>query len=203
MIDGAYELESAAAAIEAEPLQAAISAIAIGCQEYLRWTEVYSQRLQTVAAADMHKFARSLALSMLGHLPTRPETCPFCIQYGRDRSCQGCGYAQTHGRCDSEASAFSRFIEAFVEMGRAIYQDISMPRQDPRETRKMLQTFLSSSREAAILMMADLPSASTLQLMGRKAWYLDRMISLIPLSIFSEDVAERCKDLREALSFYW
>ena len=69
--------------------------------------------------AELHKFARALSLTLLGHLPTRPGTCPFCIQYDRDQACTGCGYAATHGRCDAEDSAFSLFIEAFQELGRS------------------------------------------------------------------------------------
>lgn len=79
------------------------------------------------------------ALTMLGQLPTRPETCPFCLQYGSDPSCRGCGYALSHSRCDSDASAFSLFIEAFQELGKAIYQDVEGPQPDPLEARKLLR----------------------------------------------------------------
>lgn len=203
MIDRVDGLNSASGAINAQSLQAARSAIAEGAGEYMCWAEIFSQRLQTVEPADLHKFARALALTMLGHLPTRPTTCPFCIQYGMDRSCKGCGYALTHGRCDSEQSAFSRFIEAFVELGRAIYQDTTQHPLDPDQARSLLQTSLSSSREAAMQMLEGLPSVSARTLMERKAWYLDRMIALIPLSIFSDEVEVRSLEVRDALKDYW
>jgi len=160
MIDRVDGLDSASGAIDAQSLRAARSAIAEGCEEYLRWAEIFSQRLQTVEPADLHKFSRSLVLTMLGHLPTRPATCPFCIQYGMDRSCHGCGYALTHGRCDCEESAFSRFIEAFVQLGRAIYQDTTPLPLDPDRARSLLQAAISASREAAMQMLEDLPAAS-------------------------------------------
>ncbi len=203
MIDRVDGLDSASGAINAQSLQAARSAIAEGAGEYLRWAQIFSQRLQTVEPADLHKFARALALTMLGHLPTRPATCPFCIQYGMDRGCKGCGYALTHGRCDSEQSAFSRFIEAFVELGRAIYQDTTQHPLDPDQARSLLQTSLSSSREAAMQMLEDLPTVSARTLMERKAWYLDRMIALIPLSVFSDEVEVRSMEVRDALKDYW
>ena len=123
MTDRAGELEAAASLIDTESLDAAKAAIIIVCQEYLRWADRFIRRLETVEPDQLHKFGRALALTLLGHLPTRPGTCPFCIQYGKSRSCQGCGYAATHGRCDADDSSFSLFIEAFQELGKAIYQD--------------------------------------------------------------------------------
>ncbi len=131
MIDSKRRLEEAASAIDAASLDAARSAIAEGCEEWLDCSKLFSERLETVTSQALHKFARAVALTMLGQLPTRPGTCPFCLQYGSDRCCRGCGYALTHGRCDSDASAFSLFIEAFQELGKAIYQDIEGPPIDP------------------------------------------------------------------------
>ncbi len=119
------------------------------------------------------------------------------------RNCAGCGYSLTHGRCDSEESAFSLFIEAFVQLGRAIYQDTSQPSLDPDRARVLLQTAISSSREAAMQMLKDLPSVTARTLMERKAWYLDRMIALIPLSLFCDEVQARSINVRHALKDYW
>ena len=203
MVDRARELEAAASAINPESLQAAKAAVAAGCEEHLRWAELFSKRLETVDPPDLHKFTRALALTLLGHLPIRPGTCPFCIQYGQDRSCRGCGYALTHGRCDSDDSAFSLFIEAFHELGRTIYQDTGEMRCPPGKAKRLLRISLFASAEAARQMRSDLSSASALQFMERKAVYLDRMIGLLPLAILSEETGERCRDVQKKLKDYW
>lgn len=203
MIDSKGRLEAAASAIESEALDAARSAIAEGCEEWLRRSKIFSERLETIASQDLHKFARALALTMLGQLPTRPGTCPFCIQYGRDRSCTGCGYALTHGRCDSEASAFSLFIEAFQELGKAIYQDTEGSPIDSLEAREALRSSLYASSKRTEKMLADLPHASALDLMERKSSYLDEMIGLIPWALFSSQVEARAKEVHETLKNYW
>ena len=123
MTDKAKELEEAAASIDAASLEVARRAVVTGCQELIHWLDLFYGKLERVEPSELHKFARALALTILGHLPTRPGTCPFCVQFGQSRSCQGCGYAATHGRCDSDQSSFSLFIEAFSELGRAIYLD--------------------------------------------------------------------------------
>ncbi|MCX6668636.1 MAG: hypothetical protein NTV25_02355 [Methanothrix sp.] len=203
MTDRDKELEAAAKDIDPESLQAAEAAVAAGCEEHLRWAEIFSRRLDTVDPPDLHKFARALALTMLGHLPTRPGTCPFCLQYGSDRGCLGCGYALTHGRCDSDDSAFSLFIEAFQELGRTIYQDTGELRRSPTEAKGLLCISLLASAEAARQMLSDLSSASALLFMERKAVYLDRMIGLLPLEILSEKTGERCRDVQKKLKDYW
>ena len=203
MTDRAGELDAAAKDIDPTSLQAAKTAIAASCTEYLRWAELFSKRLETVKPSDLPKVARALALTMLGHLPTRPETCPFCLQYGSDRSCRGCGYALTHGRCDSDDSAFSLFIEAFQELGRVIYQDSGELRRSPTEAKGLLCISLLASAEAARQMLSDLSLASALLFMERKAVYLDRMIGLLPLEILSEETGERCRDVQKKLKDYW
>ncbi len=207
----AFELEAAASAIKPEVLQTAKSAIAEGCEDYLRQAAIILERLETVQSDDLHKFARALALTELGCLPARPETCPFCIQYGKDRSCEGCGYAQTHGRCDSEDSAFSRFIEAFQELGRMIYQDISQDTGqdtskrsfDPADTREILLESIDASVRAARGMLSELPDASTFRLMELKARYLNEMICLIPISMLSDEAGEMRNEVIEYLKNYW
>jgi hypothetical protein len=203
MTDRAEELEMVAKDIDPASLQAAKAAVAAGCEKYLRWAEMFSQRLETLVPSELPKFARALALTMLGHLPTRPGTCPFCIQYGSDRSCLGCGYALTHGRCDSDDSAFSLFIEAFQELGRAIYQDTGDLRCPPGKAKQLLRASLLASAEASKQLLADLPSASTLGFMERKAAYLDRMIALVPFALLSEDARDKGQEVQKLLENYW
>ena len=225
MTDRIKELEAAALAIDPASLEAAKAAITESCQEYIRWADLFSRRLETVETSGLHKFARALVLTMLGHLPTRPGTCPFCIQYGRDKSCRGCGYASTHGRCDADTSAFSRFIEAFMELGRVVYQDITAKdavndavnetgsdrksessREScchPMNSKEQLCEFIAATTESARLMQKDLPMLSTMELMEEKAAYLDHMISLIPIGFFSAEVCEQRRIVLEALEDYW
>jgi hypothetical protein len=203
MTDCAEELEAATRKIDPASLQAAKTAVVAGCGEQLRWIEMFSRSLEAVKPSDLHRFARALALTMLGHLPTRPGTCPFCIQYGSDRSCLGCGYALTHGRCDSDDSAFSLFIEAFQELGRAIYQDTGDLRCPPGKAKQLLRVSLMASAEASKQLLADLPSASTLGFMERKAAYLDRMIALVPFALLSEDARDKGQEVQKLLENYW
>jgi len=203
MTDRAGELEAAASLIDTESMDAAKAAIIIVCQEYMRWADRFIRRLETVEPDQLHKFGRALALTLLGHLPTRPGTCPFCIQYGKSRSCQGCGYAATHGRCDCNDSSFSLFIEAFQELGRAIYQDTGQLNCHPDDAKRRLNASLRDSSDLARKMMKDLPTTSALLLMDRKACYLDQMIRLLPLELLDQEVTERCRQVQKALSNYW
>lgn len=205
MNDRAKELEAAAKEIDPASLQAAKAAIDINCREYLRWADLFFRRLETVQAGELHKFGRALSLTMLGHLPTRPATCPFCIQYGHNKSCKGCGYKATHGRCDADDSAFSLFIEAFQELGRLIYQDTTANQSAclPIETKGLLFSLLQSSQELARDMQKDLPSLSTPQLMRQKQIYIDRMILQLPFCLFSEDVQKQRVILQHLLGRYW
>ncbi len=203
MTDRASELEAAASAISLESLEAAKHVIAAGCEDYLRWSGIFLKQLENVSPADLHKFARALALTELGHLPTRPTTCPFCIQYGKDRNCEGCGYARTHGRCDSETSAFSQFIEAFLELGRTIYQDTSEISFDPAGARKLLHESINESAKAARQMLDELPDATALRLMELKVRYLKRMIGIIPIILLSGEVEEWRIVVIVTLENYW
>ena len=203
MTDRASELEAAASLITLESLDAANAAVIISCQEYLRRADLFSLRLATVRQEELHKFGRALALTLLGHLPTRPGTCPFCIQYERSRSCQGCGYAETHGRCDADDSSFSLFIEAFQELGRAIYQDTGKLNCHPDEAGRRLRASIQASRDLAMQMIENLPSTFALELMERKAWYLDQMIRVLPMALMDPDVEERRRLVQKALLNYW
>jgi hypothetical protein len=203
MTDRAGGLKAAASLIDTESLDAAKAAIIIVCQEYLCWADRFIRRLETLEPDQLHKFGRALALTLLGHLPTRPGTCPFCIQYGKSRSCQGCGYAATHGRCDADDSSFSLFIEAFQELGRAIYQDTGRLSCPPDDARMRLNICIQTTRDLAMQMMEDLSAASAPELMERKAWYLDQMIRLLPVELLDKEVEERRRLVQEGLQSYW
>ncbi len=203
MTDRTERLEAAASRIDDESLDKARCAVTINCREYLRWADLFSRRLEIVEPSELHKFARALALTMLGHLPTRPGTCPFCIQYGKDRSCQGCGYASTHGRCDADDSSFSLFIEAFQELGRAIYQDTGKLCCPADDARRRLNICIRTSCDLALRMMEDLPSASARKLMEQKAAYLDKMIRILPVELLGREVEERRRLVQKTLRNYW
>ena len=203
MTDRARELKAAAQAIAPAALQAAKDAIAASCAEHIRWADLFSRRLESLPDEKMHQFARGLALTMLGHLPTRPGTRPFCIQYGRDRACAGCGYAASHGRCDEDDSAFSLFIEAFQELGRAIYQDTGKMGCPAAEARKQLYFCIDASINLVRKTERALESASTRDLMMLKAHHIRAMINLIPVQLLSEEVAVRLQIVKEALDNYW
>ena len=201
------DLEKASLTISSESLEEAKKAISIDCAEYLKWARLLDERLEGISSGmDQEKFAKALALTMLGALPTKPITCPFCIQYSSDRTCKGCGYALTHGgRCDEETSAFKRFIEAFQDLGKAILQDHETHDLllDAEEGLQMLQKSIDGSIVKAEQMIQDLPDASTNQLMEIKARYVDQMICLIPLCFFSDDVQNEYTKVRERLKEYW
>ncbi len=203
MTDRAKELDAAAKDIDLASLQAAKSAVAASCAEYVRWADRFSCRLESIESGELHKFARAFSLTLLGHLPIRPGTCPFCIQYDRDRACTGCGYAATHGRCDADDSAFSLFIEAFQELGRSVYQDTGELGCSHHDARLHLNLSIKVSRDLAMRLQEDLPSAGALRLMELKAAYLDAMIRLLPGLLLSEEVRERCLLVRRMLLNYW
>jgi hypothetical protein len=206
MTDRSAELEAAAKDINPASLQSARIAIAALCTEYLHWAELFNQRLEILPMTQRHKFARAFSLTLLGHLPTRPDTCPFCIQYGRDRACTSCGYAATHGRCDAEDSSFSLFIESFQELGRLIFQDTTGSKEgDPQtlEEKRLLFSSLQESSRLARQMQEKIVSLSALQLMEQKQIYIGQMIELIPLCIFSDDVKRQFRLLQHRLKGYW
>ena len=203
MTDRQAELEAAANAVDVASLQEARSAVAASCREYLRWAEMFSQRQERVKPGELHKFVRAFCLTLLGHLPTRPGTCPFCIQYGHDKSCRGCGYAATHGRCDSENSAFNIFIEAFQELGWAIYQDIEGRPVDHSQAEQIMRRTISATQEQALRMEEEMQGCGTMQLMMLKAQYLEEMVKLLPLSLLSVEVEVQALRVKDALKRYW
>jgi len=203
MTDRAKELEEAAASIDAASLEVAREAVITGCQELVYWLELFSRRLDGVEPEKEHKFARALALTILGHLPTRPGTCPFCVQYGQSRSCLGCGSAAPLGRCVSDQSSFSLFIEAFCELGRAIHQDTEGLNCHPDDARLSLEHCIRSSLRLAAEMMEDIDSLCTRELMERKARYLGQMIDTLPKELFGPEIMESWRRVHEMLRNYW
>jgi len=203
MTDRAGELQSAAEAIAPAALQEAKDAIAASCAEQIRWAGLFSCRLESLPDEKLHQFARAFALTLMGQLPTRPGTCPFCIQYGQDRSCRGCGYAASHGRCDSEDSAFSVFIEAFQELGRVIYQDTGELGCSAEQARQKLYSCIKASARRALQMEQAIDSANTCDLMQLKADYIRVMVELIPAPLLSQEVALRLQTVKKALGNYW
>ena len=205
MTNRAKELETAARDIDLASLHAAKAAMDINCREYLRWADLFTRRLETIEPEKLHQFARALSLTLLGHLPTRPATCPFCIQYGDDKSCKGCGYAATHGRCDADDSAFSLFIESFQVLGRSIYQNPDAGRLHiaSTQTKVILSAVLRSSLDLTVRFQKDIPSLSAMQLMGRKQAYISGMVRMLPVSLFSEDVQRDFSILQDRLREYW
>jgi hypothetical protein len=201
------DLKEATFALTSDSLSAAKKAIIIECREYLSWVGIMSPKIEGIAWAPNQKtLAKALMLTMLGHLPTKPITCPFCIQYSGDKTCMGCGYAMTHGgRCDEDTSAFIRFIEAFHELGKAIYQDQDDSERIPNieEGKQMLLEFVDCSAAKTRQMLEDLPDASADRFMEIKALYLDQMICLIPSRFFSNVVKNEHQKVVKALKDYW
>jgi hypothetical protein len=201
------DLKEATSDIALDSLYAAKKAIAVDCREYIIWTGIMSPKVEEIACpSDQKKLAKAITLTMLGHLPTKPITCPFCIQYSGDQACRGCGYARTHGgRCDEDTSAFSRFIEAFHELGKAILQDQDDCKLtlDIEQGKAMLHEFVDSSAAKARQLLEDLPETSVDRLMEIKALYLDEMICLIPIFFFSKEVEIERQRVRKELQHYW
>ena len=197
--------QKAASQVTQKSLDAAQSAIAIDCALYLKLAELFSSKIDPInRAADLKKLAKGVALIHMGYLPTRPNTCPFCIQFSGDDSCKGCGYAKTHGgRCDQDNSAFRLFIEAFQGLGAAIYQDNDDPGLDLENGKSMLHEYIEKSIAIAEQMPEALSGESTFSFMERKAYFLNQAALILPISLFSRDVREKHQLVLERLKDYW
>ena len=197
------ELEAAASKISNVTLESVKLSISLSCKEYIFWSKLFSDVLAKTQESELYKFARAFSLCLLGHLPVSPETCPFCKQYGHNDNCTGCGYALTHGRCDSEDSAFSQLIEAFQELGKAIYQstgDLCCPSY---VAKSVLEKSIQDSTEVSRSMLISLERATAFNLMELKTEYFRRTICLIPQNIFPEEISKRCILVKETLKDYW
>ncbi|GEM_PF-1062009 len=193
------DLLRAAGEISPSTLARAKDAIIERTSEFLEIAK--DLELSRMDAGRARDLARALSLMQIGYLPVRPETCPFCIQYGHDGHCIGCGYARTHGRCDEDSSAFSLFIEAFQELGSAIFLDRCTTA--PADFRKSLQRSLDGSFGLAQRMIEDLPGASVNGMMELKRYYIHDMIDILPLDLLSPEVFEKAVVVQEALDSYW
>ncbi|MBN1323466.1 MAG: hypothetical protein JW986_05630 [Methanotrichaceae archaeon] len=193
------DLLQAAGEISTSTLAQAKDAIVERTAEFLEIAKgLELSRMDKGRALDL---ARALSLTQIGYLPVRPETCPFCIQYGRGGHCIGCGYARTHGRCDEDNSAFSLFIEAFHELGSAIFLDRFTTA--PANFLDRLQRSLDGSVDLAQRMIEDLPEASVNGMMELKRYYIHDMIDILPLDLLSPEVFEKAVVVQEALDSYW
>jgi len=197
------DLKDATSTITDTSLKSARLALEFDCIEYLYWAELFAERLEKVEDFELQKFARAYSLCLLGQLPTKPKTCPFCIQYGKDKGCIGCGYALTHGDCEDENSAFNQFIEAFQEFGKAIYQETAKLSCSPELTRRALTTSIYASNKAAREMLDRIQKASTLRFMELKAHYMDQMISSVPRDLFSDEIRQKYIFVKGKLKDYW
>lgn len=156
---------------------------------------------------DIVKFSRALAMYQLAHLPTRPQTCPFCVQHSEGNRCEGCGYALTHGgKCDAETSAFGQFIEAVYDLAGVIHglQDGKEPKIDADEGRDLLKQSIRGSRVATKSLIEALPWASTDQFMVIKARYIEEILKEIPSDLMaSDEVDVALRYVLDKLKGYW
>ena len=143
----------------------------------------------------------------LAHLPTRPQTCPFCVQHSEGNRCQGCGYALTHGgRCDAETSAFGQFIEAVYDLARIIHdhQDGKGPQISADKGRDLLKESIHISRKATESLIEELPLASTDQFMEIKARYIEEILREMPSELMASDEVDLALQyVLEKLEDYW
>jgi hypothetical protein len=66
-----------------------------------------------------------------------------------------------------------------------------------------LNLSIKATRDLAMRLQEDLPSAGASRLMELKAVYLDAMIRLLPGLLLSEEVQERSLLVRRMLLNYW
>jgi len=199
-------LEDAAATIEPESLENAKAAILSRCEEYLAVLERMDAALELKAhtADDERRFARALAMYQLAYLPTRPETCPFCVQHSGGERCEGCGYALTHGgRCDADTSSFGRFIESAHELAGLIYLVQGDAVFEAGRGRRLLRRSIEASLTATRDLMKDLPDASAFRLMEIKAEYIVSILGLIPVELIDPRAEDKRAEVVERAGRYW
>jgi hypothetical protein len=199
-------LEDAAATIEPGSLEKAKAAILSRCEEYLAVLERMGEALELKVhtADDERRFAKALAMYQLAYLPTRPETCPFCVQHSGGERCEGCGYALTHGgRCDADTSSFGRLIESAHELAGLIYLIAGDAVFGACRGRRLLRRSIQASRTATRDLMKDLPDASAFRLMEIKAEYIVSILGLIPVELIDPSVKEKRAEVVERAGRYW
>jgi len=206
------DLKLAASTISPESLKEARGAIEARSCKFLTKLDILERGLDKVRTfQDAKKFSCALAMYQLAYLPTKPETCPFCVQHSGGNRCEGCGYAKTHGgRCDKDTSAFAQFIEAIYDLAGAIHsiQDEGENKgADPLDldlAKKSLQESIYTSREATMRFISDISNDSTYELMETKARYIGEILQAMPLELMNSKDA-KLAHLRsyEKLERYW
>ena len=73
----------------------------------------------------------------------------------------------------------------------------------PDEARRKLGASIQVSRDLAMQMIESMPSGSALELMERKARYLDQMIRVIPVALMDQVVEEKRRLVKKSLLNYW
>jgi hypothetical protein len=201
--------DRAAATIEAQNLEEARRAIAVGCRLFLKRLDRLEAGLENVRTArDAGRFALATSMYLLASLPLKPETCPFCVQNVGGNRCEGCGYAETHGgRCDAETSAFGQLIEAVYDLAGEIHEireDPPFASLDPDEGRERLENSIRRSREAAEALLAEISEAGVSELMVAKGDYIEQILGALPMDfIASPEVERSLEDVRAKLKRYW
>lgn len=126
-------------------------------ESFMRELKVLEAGLDSVRTLEQaDRFARALALYEMAYLPTRPQTCPFCLEYADDR-CGECGYARTHGGiCNDDRSAFVAFVEALNSLGAAVKAIpdpavfVSLKDFDVEKTNHIAKKSIDDAREATL-----------------------------------------------------
>lgn len=206
------DIKLAASTISSESLKEARGAIEARSCKFLTKLDILEQGLDKVRTfQDAKKFSCALAMYQLAYLPTKPETCPFCVQHSGGNRCEGCGYAKTHGgRCDADTSAFAQFIEAIYDLAGAIHsiQDEGENKgADPLDldlAKKSLQESICASRKATMWFISEISNDSTYKLMETKARYIGEILQAMPIELINSKDA-KLAHLRscEKLKRYW
>ena len=206
------DLKIAASTITPESLSEARGAIEARSCKFLTKLDILEGGLDKVRTfQDAKKFSCALAMYQLAYLPTKPETCPFCVQHSGGNRCEGCGYAKTHGgRCDADTSAFAQFIEAIYNLAGAIHSIQDGGENDgPAHlnldlAKKRLQESIRKSRVATMRFISEISNDSTYKLMETKARYIGEILQAMPIELMNSNDAKlahlrSCEKLRR----YW
>lgn len=215
------ELELAANGVSQAALSRAIEGIHLRCEEMIENLRVLERSFLTKTndVEMLGKMVSITSLYILGYLPVRPDTCPFCQEFA-DARCHECGYAKTHGGiCNTDGSIFVRFIESLQEIGFSLVRPFSLDPAfygQPDETEIKLDEVSSSilslikgsievteSFEEMLERLDPNREGSVRKLMEIKARYIRDMIELLPLDYLSNDVVIIQKELLRYVDLYW
>ena len=207
------DLKLAASTIPHESLSEARGTIEAKSSKFLAKLDILERGLDKVCTVqDAKKFSCALSMYELAYLPTKPETCPFCVQHSGGNRCEGCGYAKTHGgRCDKDSSAFAQFIEAVYDLAGAVHsiQDKGKGEEgaeppDLDRAKNILFESICTSRKATVRLISEISSDSAYKLMGRKARYIGEILQAMPIELMnSKDAKLAHQRSCEKLERYW